>query len=218
MTHDMIAFQRRQERASPREGRNGKLHALTALCALGLAAAAHAQTTSESADVVGQGLGGAVVAADGASLRRSDNGLTVSLRMPTPSPGSYMYPGPSMFQPEGAYPGQPEAYSFWVFVFNTPQDCAESACTIAEFFAGVGTGGAFNAGGHIVGGPNLQLSGHLTLNSTPFLGSPILNPTTAEVHLAVAPHGALQPAVLPEQITTPIGTPAHWWLALFLID
>jgi hypothetical protein len=184
------------------------------------------QVTKETADVVGQGPGGPVVAMDGATLYRSDTGLTVRLRMPTPVPGTYNYPGPSAFQPEGAFPGHPEAYSLWVIVFNFPEECEEPVmigdvelrCSVADFFAGRGAGGAFNAGGHVVGGPNLQLSGRVTINSTPFGGSPLLEPRTAEVHVAVAPHGALQPDVMPHQITTPIGTSAHWWLAFFLVE
>jgi len=43
----------------------------------------------------------------------------------------------------------------------------------------------------------------------------LLEPRTAEVHLAVAPHGGLQPNLLPDQITKPVGAPAHWWLAIF---
>lgn len=37
----------------------------------------------------------------------------------------------------------------------------------------------------------------------------------AEIHLAVAPHGALAPDLLPAQITTPVGDPSFWWLAIF---
>jgi len=43
----------------------------------------------------------------------------------------------------------------------------------------------------------------------------LTDPQTAEVHLAVAPHGALQPETLPNQITTPIGDPSFWWVAFF---
>ena len=39
--------------------------------------------------------------------------------------------------------------------------------------------------------------------------------TDAEIHLAVAPHGALDPALLPGSISTPNGGPGQWWLALF---
>ena len=176
---------------------------------------AHAQLMTQTEDVMGQGPGGPVVAPEGATLRRSKTGLSVNLRMPTPLPDSYMYPGESAFQPLGALPGHPEAFSLWMFVFNDPEECLSSPCDIADFAAGRGSGGAFNAAGHVVGGPNLQLSGRVTVNSEPFAGSPILEPLTAEVHLAVAPHGVLQPDVLPGQIKLPIGTPAHWWFAIF---
>jgi hypothetical protein len=180
-----------------------------------VAATAGAQVTHETVNVVGQGLAGPLVAMNGATLRRSDSGLTGSLRMPTPVPGSYVYPPGNAFQPLGAFPGHPEAFSLWLFAFNYPEDCLASPCDLADFMAGRGAGGAFNAGGHVVGGPTLQLSGRVTINSEPFAGSPLLEPRTAEVHLAVAPHGALQPDVMPNQIKFPIGTPDHWWLAIF---
>lgn len=37
----------------------------------------------------------------------------------------------------------------------------------------------------------------------------------AEIHLAVAPHGGLAPALMPEQIKTPAGTATFWWLAIY---
>lgn len=173
-----------------------------------------AQVTKETADVVGQGSAGPVVSVGGANLWRSDTGVSVSLRMPTPAPGTYIYPPPSAFQPVVSE-GHPEVYSFWVFAFNEPAECLSHPCDIMDFLAGRGLGGAFSAAGHPVGGPELQLSGHVTINSAPFQGSPLLEPRTAEIHLAVAPHGALQPEVMPLQISTPIGTPAHWWVAVF---
>jgi hypothetical protein len=174
-----------------------------------------AGVTTETRDVLGQGIPGPVYAAGGATLQRSDSGLTAMLTMPTPESGTYLYPPGNAFQPNGAVPGHPEAYSFWVFVFNHPELCS-APCNIDD----VGTatpaqGGAFNAGGHIVDGSTLQLSGRVTLNSVPFAGSVLLEPRTAAVHLAVAPHGVLDPALLPTQITKPIGSPAFWWGALF---
>lgn len=190
---------------------------LTALLTAGTLAtgAANAQVTKETADVVGQGLAGSVVAEEGATVLRSDTGVSVSLRIPTPMPGSYVYPPGNAFQPLGALIGHPEAFSLWVFVFNSPEDCLASPCDLADFAAGRGAGGAFNGGGHVVGGSTLQLSGRVTLNSEPFAGTALMEPRTAAVHLAVAPHGALQPDVMPNQIKMPIGTPAHWWLAIF---
>jgi hypothetical protein len=53
------------------------------------------------------------------------------------------------------------------------------------------------------------------MESTPFFASPLLEPRTAEVHVAVALHGVLDPALLPEQISKPIGSPPFWWIAMF---
>lgn len=190
---------------------------LAAVLVVGLiVGAAGAQVTKETADVVGQGPAGPIVSADGATLRRSDSGLTMSLRMPTPEPGTYAYPPANMFQPEGAFPGHPEAFSLWAFVFNFPELCT-NACDADDLAPGApAMGGVFNVAGHVVGGPHLQLSGHVTLNSPPFAGSPLLEPRTAEVHLAVAPHGALQPDIMPNQLKMPIGSPPFWWLAFFV--
>jgi hypothetical protein len=192
-----------------------RLSALTVL-ALGLmvvTAAGAAGVDADTADVRGQGMAGPVVAADGAVLQRSDTGVSAKLQMPTPEPGSYLYPGSNAFFP-AAVPGHPEAYSLWVFVFNYPALCS-GLCDGNDLGTTPARGGAFNAAGHIVGGPNLSLAGHVSLNDTPFTGSALLEPRTAEVHLAVAPHGQLDPELLPEQINLPIGTPAHWWFAVF---
>ncbi len=180
---------------------------------------AEAQVTKQTVDVVGQGPGGPVVSMNGATLRRSATGLTASLRMPTPAPGpgTYDYPPPNVFQSE-VFEGHPEVFTLWLFAFNAPEECLSIPCELADFQAGRGMGGAFGIAGHPVGGPHLRLTGHVTINSTPFGGVPLSEPRTAEVHLAVAPHGALQPDVMPNQIKTPIGTPDHWWLAFFLVD
>lgn len=69
--------------------------------------------------------------------------------------------------------------------------------------------------GHIVGGPALTLSGTVSRNSEPVVGAPLADPTGAAVHLAVAPHGALNPEKMPEQTKTRTKPgPAIWWLAL----
>ncbi|MGH3119016.1 MAG: hypothetical protein ACRDQ2_18265 [Gaiellales bacterium] len=167
--------------------------------------------------MIGQGPGGPVASADGATLQRSESGLSARLSMPTPVPGTYMYP-PAQTVPfpfPAAVPGHPEAFSFWVFVFNYPELCSDP-CGSNDL--GVGTparGGAFSGGGHIEGGAKLTLSGHVSMNTEPFSGSLLLEPLTAEVHFAVAPHGALDPALLPDQISKPIGAPPFWWIAMF---
>jgi hypothetical protein len=194
--------------------RAGTLIAVFALATLLLAQFAEAGVSTETGDVFGQGMDGPIVSPGGATLQRSDKGLSVKLTMPTPESGTYMYPPGNAFQPEGAIPGHPEAYSLWAFVFNYPDLCSEP-CDSNDLGATPAQGGAFKAGGHIVGGGTLNLSGRVSKNSSPFVGSMLLEPQTAEVHLAVAPHGALQPRVLPDQIKKPIGSPGVWWLALF---
>lgn len=155
---------------------------------------------TETADVFGQGPGGSVVAEDGATLRRTANGISVRVSMPTPEPGSYQYPDPSPTATDEM--GPPEAFTLWVFVFNDPE---------ADDWDG-----AFLGAGHVVAGPNLTLTGHISRNTEPFAGARLDDPEGAAVHLAVAPHGALDPDRLPGQIQTPSGPgPDIWWLALF---
>ncbi len=184
---------------------------ILALIAAGLA-------TAEPADVVGQGPGGAVVAANGANLVRTSDGINIKLRMPTPAPGTYLYPPPNGFQPS-VYQGHPEVFTGWAFIFNYPDQCSDGVCGFDDLGPDKpAKGAAYNYAGHAVGGSTLRLSGRIHVGDTPFPavpGAPLENPLGAEVHIAIAPHGALQPDLLPMQITTPIGTTDHWWLAIF---
>lgn len=177
----------------------------------------------ETADVVGQGMAGPVVAPDGASIRRTPNGVVANLTMSTPEPGNYAYPtGPT----GSGVAGHPEAFSFWVFIFFNPEECAAAICGPGDLINDPDViAGAFNAGGHLEGGPSLNLAGSVNKSRFSFGGA---NAETlgealsmgydladAEIHLAVAPHGALDPALLPGSISTPVGTPAFWWISIF---
>jgi hypothetical protein len=167
-----------------------------------------------------------LVVVDGATLIRGTRGLSASISMPTPAPGSYAYPeGPTA----SGVPGHPEAFSLWVFVFFNPEACI-GPCDGADLTTNDAVvAGAFNAGGHLVGGPHLTIAGRISEQSTVFppqgsnplvenlsqalaLGYTIAD---AEVHLAVAPHGALDPHLLPAQITTPVGNAGFWWVAIY---
>ena len=170
---------------------------------------------AEPADVIGQGPFGLVVSDDGASLMRTANGLNISLVMPTPASGSYIYPDPNAFQPTVVV-GHPEAFTGWAFVFNYPDECTDPCNSDDLGSDKPAKGGAYNFAGHVVGGSTLRLSGRLNVGEEPFVGAPLENPPGAEVHLAVAPHGEVQPDLLPVQITFPIGTADHWWLAFFV--
>jgi len=179
-----------------------------------VAAAGAASVDKQTEDVMGQGPGGPLVAEEGARLQRSDNGISVKLRMPTPEPGSYAYPPGNAFLP-AAVPGSPEAYTLWVFVFNYPALCT-MPCDLDDIGAATpARGGVYNAAGHVVAGSTLSLEGHVSAGSAPFAASPLLEPRTADIHLAVAPHGKLVPELLPDQITKPIGDPSFWWFAIF---
>jgi len=168
----------------------------------------------QTVDVVGQGAAGAVVAERGATILRTENGITARLSMPTPTPGTYLYPPGNMFQ-QDVIPGAPEVFTGWIFIFNDPGAC-EGPCDGGDLSNPAARGGAYNFAGHAAGGSTLNLAGHVSAGSEPFAGYPLDDPENAEVHLAVAPHGQLQPDLLPTQITTPIGMPMHWWVAIFM--
>jgi hypothetical protein len=184
---------------------------------------AGAASAWEQADVVGQGMGGPTVAEDGAKILRTADGVSASVSMPTPVPGSYAYPvGPTA----SGVPGHPEAFSLWVFVFFNPEECAAVPCGPGDLINDPDVvAGAFNVGGHLVSGPNLTLTGHVNPGTPTFGGamaetlgealSQGFDLADAEIHVAVAPHGALDPELLPAQIKTPVGTPDFWWIALF---
>jgi hypothetical protein len=185
--------------------------------------AASAANGWETTDVFGQGMAGPVVATDGAAILRTRNGVAASLTMPTPEPGSYSYPtGPT----GSGVAGHPEAFSLWVFIFFNPEECAGPVCGPADLMNDPDViAGAYNAGGHLEGGSNLNLEGFVNKDSFTFggpnaetLGQALAmgyDLASADIHLAVAPHGALDPALLPGSISTPVGTPASWWLAIF---
>lgn len=155
-----------------------------------------------------------MVAADGASLVRQPNGLAVSLTMPAPVPGAYLYP-------DGIESGSPEVFTMWAFVFNHPENCSgpcggdDTNNPDVEF-------GVYNVAGHANAGASLTMSGQFAVGAPagappgvePF---PLSNPAGAEVHVAITSHGGLDPATLPGEFRRPTGSPACgcWWVAIF---
>lgn len=152
-----------------------------------------------------------VFAEDAATLRRTPNGFTAQISMPTPVKGEYRYPEADSEvleeQDTAADLGEPQTFTLWAFVFDPDQDPFNPD-------AGQLWSGAFAVAGHAVGGPNLTLSGHISKNTEPVAGEFLENPDV-EVHLAVAPHGGLDPDIMPEQIKTPAFGPPMWWVAIF---
>lgn len=179
------------------------LLAATALVVAMLTPASAGGAMDGTADVVGQGPDGDVVAEDGATLKRTDNSIKTKVEMPTPESGEYEYP-----EPEGTVsePGHPEGFTLWVFVFDDQLGPANGDVPWSSAFLGAG---------HIVGGDTLTLSGQINKNTEPFAGFHLQNPRDVEVHLAVAPHGEVDEEIMPDQIKTPGGGPQHWWHAVF---
>ena len=138
---------------------------------------------------------------DGATIRRNPNSISAKVSMDTPEPGTYCY---AEGETAVAEAGPPEAFTLWLFTFDEEQG----------HFGDFPWSGAFFVAGHVVGGPNLNLSGQISKQTEPFGGFPLEDPDV-EVHLAVAPHGALEPDLMPNQIKTPAGTPGHWWVSIF---
>jgi hypothetical protein len=192
-----------------------------------LFATAAVAANPETADVFGQGPGGPVVAEDGAKIRRTAKGVTASVTMPTPEPGSYNVPPAGPTSTSSGVHGSPAAFSLWVFIFFNPEACV-GPCDGTDLMRDNTVGnrviaGGYNAGGHLASGPHLTISGRVNEASRTF-GGPNAESiaqglgmghdiATAEIHLAVAPHGRLNPALLPGQISTPAGTSLDWWLA-----
>jgi len=189
-----------------------KKHALMlfAVCLLIGTQALGKGTTRETVDVVGQSSAGPVVSENGATLIRGKKGVTISLSMPTPMAGTYTYP-------DVAVPGHPEVFTGWAFVFNYPHLCTDP-CNSDDIGDTPAQGGAYNIAGHVSGGGNLQMVGHISTGETPFGAghAPLQNPRGAEIHVAIAPHGMLDPSIMPAQIKTPVGPGIHWWLAFFI--
>ncbi|MGI9608584.1 MAG: hypothetical protein ACR2P0_20815 [Acidimicrobiales bacterium] len=167
----------------------------------------------ETADVMDQN-GIDVFAADGASLVRQPNGARISVRIPAPVPGQYVYP-------MGVTPGSPEVFTLWAFVFNHPEHCSfpcggdDTNNPDVEF-------GVYNVTGHVNAGQWLTMSGRFGVGDpagappgvTPH---PLSNPGGAEFHVAITSHGELDPATLPGEFSIPTGNPGCgcWWVAIF---
>jgi hypothetical protein len=129
--------------------------------------------------------------------------------MPTPAPGSYVYPA-------GTEPGHPEVFTLWAFVFNHPEYCS-GGCGPDDLANPAVEFGVYNMAGHVTSGASMTLSGRVGFGEPPLAANPLSNPGGAEVHLVVTSHGGLDPATLPGEFHRPTGSPSCgcWWLALF---
>ena len=163
----------------------------------------------EYADVMNQG-GVGVYQAQGSSVARQPNGLRIGMSVPTPAPGTYVYPA-------GAVAGHPEVFTLWAFVFNYPENCTDPCNGDDLGFATGANGGVYNVGGHAVSGAALTIAGRIGVGEQPVAFAPLESPETAEIHVALAPHGVLDPTTLPGEFRSPAGSPVCgcWWVSIF---
>jgi hypothetical protein len=164
--------------------------------------------------------GAGYYAKDAAHLTRQTNGISIRVSVPVPQPNTYTYP-------EGVPTpsASPEVFTGWAFVFNYPEKCANGpgSCSGPDLFNPDVGAGVYNFAGHPTGaGGNLVLTGSIQVGQ-PAGGppgstmAPLSNPGGAEVHMAIAPHGLIDPSNMPAQANTPVGSPACacWWVAEF---
>jgi hypothetical protein len=172
-----------------------------------------------------------------ALLTRDEDRLIIEITMDVPTPGTYKYP--DVVPPERQ--ASPEAFTMWTFIFNHPDECTDSEPPFlcgGEDFTEAAKGGIYGIAGHVPsidhsGGAfelNRALDGRMILTGEVKVGDPqranmpedeitfpLSNPMGAEVHVAIAPHGQIDPAALGEELYSPFGGPTCgcWWSALF---
>lgn len=108
-----------------------------------------------------------------------------------------------------------QVITVWVVVFNNPENCATNPCTPADVSNPDVNADFLYGGGHIIGGSGRgNFGGHLRVGDTAGSGLAevggtavgLLNPMTAEIHLALHSHGPAVPGqVLKEQLTSFLG-------------
>jgi hypothetical protein len=131
------------------------------------------------------------------TLLRNETGVSAVLRTSELAPG--------------------HAMTLWFIVFNNPDACATSPCSASDLFNPVVQGDFLLAAGNVVGGTGRAVyGGALQVGDTrgsgmieigfPELAVGLLNPLTAEIHLAVHSHGpALRGRELAAQISSYTG-------------
>jgi hypothetical protein len=117
------------------------------------------------------------------------------------------------YHTSGLVPGQ--AVTLWVVVFNNPAACATHPCTFNDMPNPDAEGDFLFGGGHVIGGTGTgNYGGHLAVGDVsgsglaeiggPALG--LLDPFTAEIHLALHSHGPAVPGrTLKAQLSSFLG-------------
>ena len=163
----------------------------------------------DMADIANQD-GKGVASEDGAKVLRTHHRVHLKMTMPTPESGSYVYPEAAEGTP-AIVPGWPEVFTGWAFVFNFPEKC-NGPCDGDDLGDTPAKGGVANFAGEVIWRDTLELRGQLEKDM--MLGNPpglpkirFRNPKGAEIHLAIAPHGAPIRDAIGVQTTSPVGSP-----------
>ncbi len=173
-----------------------------------------------------------------ARLTRYGDRIAVEISMPTPVPGTYVYPA----DVPPTRRASPEAFTLWAFVFNRPEACVGSTepprCG-PEDFSQAARAGIYGVAGHVTSvdhsggafeldrasGGQIVLKGEIAIGDPQRMDMPpgvptypLEDPLAAEVHLAIAPHGQVEPATIATELYEPAGDPACgcWWVAFFV--
>ena len=190
------------------------------LVGLAGATAAEAHTTNrQRADILGQG-GEGISQRNGARLVRSDHSIEVRWKLPAPAPGTYAYPTADSVPPGApphpeVVPGSPEVFTLWAFVFDHPGDCTDP-CDFDDIGDTPARGSIYQLDGTVAHHRKITMGGKVRLGQAPAVGLGLSNPTGAEVHVAMAPHGMVVDVQLGRQLNGAIGGPPEWFPAIFL--
>lgn len=175
--------------------------------------------------------------AENARLTRHEDHLEFEITMNTPAPGSYNYPE----EVENERKVPPEVFTAWAFVFNNPELCDGSELCGVDDFSPEVKAGVYGVAGHVSSidheggsfildrgtGGQMVLRGEIAVGDPQWpdlppgeITYPLSNPLGAEVHLAIAPHGQVDPATVANELYAPAGRPGCgcWWLAFFAPD
>lgn len=220
------------DRPSPAQQRTAILP-IAAAVILAFVAAAWWGTTRddgswETADFSGQGSDDSVYAANGARMLRRADALSVFVDVPTPLPSTYEYPTSDQHPPWAAphptvSPGSgdaPEVFTLWAFIFNDASLCTDGQCDLDDLGPDTAArGGSYQVDGRVADDDRLRFEGSVRLGQPPSSGSHLDSPDSAELHLAIAPHGRVRTGSdLWRQLNGPLGDPSLWWAATFLPD
>ncbi len=175
------------------------------------------------AEVMAQG-GGEPSLGDATLIRRPD-GVFAEIDAAAPAPNTYEYPTADMVPPWSEphppiSPGAsdaPEVFTVWLIAFNDPSQCTDGVCDADDVPAGsAARAGVYQIDGRIVTDGQFSFAGGVRPGQTPMAGLPLEDPMSAEVHLAIAPHGrALDGPDGWLQLNWPVGNPTLWWFAEF---